>query len=97
MARQDEAVKDYSNTARKTLAVDAYKEKFRYTGAGLVEYTGKAMPGKSIGSAAWQIKKFVYSGTDVSDILWASSTNTFEHIWSGVGSVGTTATTYNYG
>jgi len=97
MARQDETVNDFSNTARKTLAVDAYKEKFAFNGSGLVEYTGKANPGESIGSACWQIKKLVYSGTSVTDILWASSSIGFNSIWSGVGAVSTTHASYNYG
>lgn len=96
MARADETVNDYSYTARKILQVEAWSQRLAYSG-DYVEYQGYALPGKSVGSAVWSIKKYVYSDNKVSQILWASSSaGKFSHIWSGVSGVSTTYASYNY-
>ena len=84
------------------MPVEAYKERYAYTGGGLIEYIGRAEPGKSISSAVWQIKKMSYDGSNIGEINWASSVTNFIHYWSGLGglgfgTVGTTYADYVYG
>jgi len=52
-----------------------------YDGSGNIIYQGKALPGASKASAVWQIKKLVYSGSNVSDIQWADGDILFDNIW----------------
>lgn len=54
---------------------------FAYSGSN-VEYIGEANPGTSVASAKWRIKKLVYSGSNVTQILWASGTDLFDKRWS---------------
>ena len=97
MASADTQVLDYSNTARKVLQVEGWSQRYAYNGDGLVEYQGFANPGESISSTSWSIKKYVYSGNSVIQVLWASSAaGKFSHIWSGVAAVSTTHADYNY-
>lgn len=53
---------------------------FEYSGDKII-YLGEAAPGSAKSAAAWAIKKFIYSGNDVIDILWANGQNTKTFIW----------------
>ena len=59
---------------------DAYTVKLEYSGNNPV-YVGKAAPGSSTALAAWQIQKLTYSGTNVTDVQWASGSNGFSAVW----------------
>ncbi len=48
---------------------------------GNVIYAGKAAPGSAKSAAVWQIKNFLYSGSNVTDILWADGNASFDNIW----------------
>lgn len=65
-----------------TLAID-------YAGGANPVYVGKAKPGTAKGTAEWQIMKFLYSGSDVTDVQWASGSPLFSFEWDE-------RTTYSY-
>lgn len=97
MSRADEQVLDYSKTAKKVLQVGGWSERWAYNASNMVEYYGMSLPGRTVGSAAWSIKKYVYSGNNLTKVMWASSTaGKYTHIWSGAGAVSTTYASYNY-
>ncbi len=56
--------------------------KFRgeYT-AGQIIYKGLSRPGNATSVAKWQIAKLTYSGTDITQIDWASGSSEFAFIW----------------
>jgi hypothetical protein len=51
-----------------------------------VTYVGKAQPGTSAASAAWQIKKITESGTETI-IEFANGTDLFDNVWNNRGSL----------
>ena len=62
------------------LVEDSYTSAFAYNGTNL-EYLGKALPGSLKTAAAWQIKKLIYSGSDLTDIQYADGNKNFDNIW----------------
>ena len=68
-----------SNGSVKT-TTDVYTVKLEYVGNNPV-YVGKALPGSSVSSAAWQIQKLTYSGNNVTDVQWAGGSSGFAAIW----------------
>ncbi len=64
--------------------------KFRgdYT-AGQLIYKGLTRPGNATSVAKWQIAKITYSGTDLTEINWASGSSEFAFVWDD-------RTTYTY-
>ena len=58
-----------------------YAKEIDYDGSGNVLYIGLALPGSSKASAAWKISKLSYSGTDVTEILWADGNTLFDNVW----------------
>lgn len=44
-------------------------------------YVGRAKPGTAKSSTGWQIMKLTWSGSDLTDVKWAESTNKFIHEW----------------
>ena len=57
-----------------------YTQKYEYSGSSLT-YQGLAAPGTSTSSNAWRIMKFSYSGSNPTDIQFASGTASFIHQW----------------
>jgi len=62
---------------------DNKTQRIAYTSDGLPEYVGYARPGTAEGVAYWQIKKFVYSGTNVIQVLWCDGNAKFDNVWTG--------------
>lgn len=56
-----------------------YTQKFDYDGAGNVIYIGWTDRGHATSDASWKIQKLTYSGSNVTDIQWASSD--FDKVW----------------
>ena len=52
-----------------------------YDGSGNLIYSGKAEPGTSKTVGAWQIKKYTYSGDNLTDIQFAGGKGDFIYIW----------------
>lgn len=71
----------------KILEDDGYTQRLTYNGTGLPEYIGIASPGSLTSAAVWKIKKLVYSGTNVVQILWADGNTTFDNIWDNYASL----------
>ena len=46
-----------------------------------VVYHGFASPGTAKSAAGWAIRKFIYSGFDVTDVQWAGGTAAFNSVW----------------
>jgi len=64
-----------------SIAVEKYTQRLAYTSQGLPEYIGLSLPGSAEDSAVWQIRKLVYTGTNVTSILWADGNNNFDNTW----------------
>lgn len=54
---------------------------FDYDGAGNLVYEGRAAPGTAKGSTGWQIRRFVYTGTSLTDTQYANGSTSFSNIW----------------
>lgn len=59
---------------------DNYTVKIEYSGSNPI-YIGKTIPGNASSVATWQIQKLTYSGSNVTDVQWASGSLNFTHIW----------------
>jgi hypothetical protein len=70
--------------------VTGLKQRFDKAGGSYVIYIGFAKPGKAETDPSWRIMKLTYSGSDVTEINFADSSNEFKHQWS----LRTTAYTY---
>ena len=74
---------DYNEQTNEqiSISVEKYTQRLAYTGQGLVEYIGLALPGAATSAATWQIRKLVYTGTSVTSILWCDGNNNFSNTW----------------
>lgn len=68
------------NVLRRMQADTPYTIKMEYSGESPI-YIGKASPGTATSSAAWQIQKLTYSGSNITDIQWADGDISFDNIW----------------
>lgn len=57
--------------------------------AGNLLYLGKAPPGTQQAAAGWQVKKFTFTGDDLTGIQYAGGTESYTRIWND-------RATYNY-
>ena len=80
-ADQDQATYENTAKARRTIAVEGYIQRIAYNASGFAEYIGLAMPGTGDGDAGWQIKKLIYSGTNVIEINFADGEVNFNKVW----------------
>lgn len=72
------------NVAGTVTSVDfslSYIQAMSYNSDGLVEYMGLASPGTNKSGATWQIRKLIYDGMNVVDVLFASGNNLFDKVW----------------
>lgn len=67
---------------------DIYTTAYAYTAGGLIEYQGFAIAGTSKASVGWKIKKFTYSGTNITDIQFANGNSGFNHVWNNYAGYG---------
>ena len=83
MAKISDNVADtgYSSTVRKVQTVDNFTQRIAYNASNLTEYIGLAKPGTATSAASWQIKKLVYSGSLVTEILFADGDTNFDNVW----------------
>lgn len=59
-----------------------FTQKLSYvSGTSKTEYVGRASPGTPTSEARWRIEKWVYSGNNIIEILWASGNVEFDKIW----------------
>jgi hypothetical protein len=65
----------------KSVSVEGYIQRIAYNANSLPEYVGLARPGSATSAAVWQIRKFIYSGTNVTEINFAGSSVAFSQIW----------------
>lgn len=74
---------DYSDQTNEQIVVQVEKYTLRlaYTAEGFVEYLGLALPGALEAAAVWQIRKLIYTGANVTSILWCNSNNNFTNTW----------------
>ena len=52
-----------------------------YDASGDLIYSGKAEGGASKASAGWQIKKYIYTSGNLTDIQYADGNNNYDNIW----------------
>ena len=74
---------DYNEQTNEqiSISVEKYTQRMAYTGQGLPEYIGLALPGAATSAATWQIRKLVYTGTNVTSVLWCDGDNNFDNTW----------------
>ena len=60
---------------------DCFVQRYDYDGSGKVIYTGNAPPGSATSAAKWSIKRFTYSGTNLTVAEWAGGNNLCVNIW----------------
>ena len=71
----------------KILEDDGYTQRMAYTAQGLPEYIGIASPGTATSAASWKIKKLIYTGTNVTSVIWADGDLNFDNIWNNYASL----------
>lgn len=64
-----------------SIDVEKYTRRIAYNVSDDVQYIGIALPGATESSSIWQIRKLIYSGTNVTEILWAGGNNNFDNSW----------------
>ena len=77
------------NTGINVLSYDAdgnpisasYTIRMEFDGLGNVLYFGKAEVGSLESASLWQIRKFGYTGPNLTSILFAEGDDSFIHIW----------------
>ena len=52
-----------------------------YDGGDNLVYLGRAVPGSAKGDAVWQISKFIYSGSNLTDVQWADGDQNYDNVW----------------
>ena len=63
------------------IQVEKYTQRMAYAASGLPEYIGLSLPGASESGSVWQIRKLIYTGNNVTKILWAGGNNNFDNSW----------------
>ena len=58
-----------------------YTSLMSYDGSNNLEYLGKANIGSATSDSIWQIKKFIYSGSNMTGILYADGNELFDNLW----------------
>jgi hypothetical protein len=64
-----------------TKSVPTWTLAMEYDGANNLIYFGRAAPGSAKSDPVWQILKFTYAGTNVTDQQYAGGSNLFTHVW----------------
>jgi hypothetical protein len=54
---------------------------YDYDGSGNPIYCGRALVGTAKSAAAWQIKKFTFTGSNLTDIQFAGNDASFSKVW----------------
>lgn len=54
---------------------------FDYDGSSNLLYLGMALPATATSAATWQIRKFLYTGANLTSTLYAGGTRQFNNIW----------------
>ena len=63
-------------------AEDDYTQAMQYDASGRLVYHGKALPGTSKATAAWQIRKLTYDANgNVTDVQYAGGSRAFTTAW----------------
>jgi len=60
---------------------DNFVTSIDYDGSNNPIYIGKAKIGTLKSEPSWQIKKFTWTGANLTDIQWANGTDSFANIW----------------
>jgi hypothetical protein len=60
---------------------DNRRQIFDYDGGTQVVYMGKAQPGAKTSDSVWQIRKFTYSSSRVTNIEFANGSFEFNKVW----------------
>jgi len=58
-----------------------FRVELSYDGSDNIEYVGLAEAGTQTSEAKWQIKKLVYSGGNLVQVLFADGDTNFDNIW----------------
>lgn len=71
----------YPNSSIYPYTVDDMQTLVDYDGGANIVYIGRAQPGKAKSDAAWQIRKFTYSGSDLIITQFADGDNDYIKVW----------------
>jgi len=70
-----------SGAATNSEVGNYYTSAYDYDGSNNLIYSGRAVGGSSKASNVWQIKKYTYSGSNLTDIQWAGGDQEYDNIW----------------
>jgi hypothetical protein len=65
-----------------------YTQALEYDVSSNLIYHGRAAPGSATGAPSWQIKKFSYSGTNLTAVQYANGSSAFTAIWDNRATLG---------
>jgi hypothetical protein len=82
-----------ADTVQHPFSSDDYIKKFTYVD-GQVAYEGRARPGTAAAAPGWQIRKYTYAETQVTDIQFAGGDHDYVHVWDD--GAGVNYATYQY-
>lgn len=64
-----------------------YTQLIEYDGSNNPLYHGKTVPGTATSTAAWQIKRYTYTGSNLTAVQYANGTAAFGAAWDSRGSL----------
>ena len=66
---------------------DPYITRNSFDGGGNQIYQGKAVPGSATSAAVWAIRRFTWSGGNLTAIDWANGRTVAENVWDNAASL----------
>jgi len=76
-----------STTADLSSESGSYTQRLAYNAQGMVEYIGVAQPGTVTSAASWKIRKMIYTGFNITEILWCDGDLLFDNVWDNYASL----------
>jgi hypothetical protein len=73
--------KSGGGSKEQVVVLKKHIQELSYNAEGNVEYLGIALPNVATSSSGWQIRKMIYSGSDVVAILFAEGNSDFDKKW----------------
>lgn len=55
--------------------------KYDYDGSGNLIYKGEARAGTATSTAKWRIRKYTYSGSNLTAVAFADGNDAFDNVW----------------
>lgn len=62
-------------------------QRIAYNAQGMQQYIGEAQPGSDTSAAVWRVRELIYSGTQLTQVIWADGDTKFDNIWDNRGTL----------